>query len=273
MCFSTRQGKIVIRTDPANAQYVMYSGIRGKDESFSAVDNETIELLDADEKKRMATDALFKLEHGEKDKNAASAEHARIKQLYSIQERRVDDFAANQALRRQNRQAKKAHAGAMQAGAAKGLPFALAPAAAAGEMKDQEDDEMGVYRKRKALEDHATAQRRAKKQSKRSLGDMRSQPDSVASAAASISAPAASVTPVAVAASSAAGASGAVFHAALATPSFAPSSMMPLKPIHSKRPTVATPAAASFTDATAASSASSLPPSTHLLGLSAYDSD
>lgn len=118
----------LIRTDPKTAQYLCVEGLRAKDESFSAADNHTIELLDAEEKARMRTDALFATEHGEKDKSAAASEHKRLGELFGVQERMGDDFAMNQRLRATFRNRKQAEAAAVQEGAARGIAFPLLPA-------------------------------------------------------------------------------------------------------------------------------------------------
>ena len=189
-------GKIVIRTDPKNSQYVMYSGIRGKDESFSAADNDTIQLLDSDDKKRLQTDSLFRLEHAETDKSKAAVEQQRLGQLYSLNSRRFDDFGANQALRRLNRTAKKTSAQALAEGRAKGLPFALLPPTptppatamtssasmiassstdtASGTLPPSdmvdESKEMDTFRKRKAIVDYSREKKREKKKLKSTQG-------------------------------------------------------------------------------------------------------
>ena len=118
----------LVRTDPKTAQYLCIEGLRAKDESFSAADNHTIELLDADEKARMRTDALFATEHGEKDKTAAASEHQRLGALFGVQERMGDDFAMNQRVRAKFRTRKQEEAEAVKEGAARGIAFPLLPA-------------------------------------------------------------------------------------------------------------------------------------------------
>ncbi len=48
----------------------------------------------------MATDAMFKLEHGETDKQKLNAAAPRMEHLEYIQSRMYDDFSMNQAARK-----------------------------------------------------------------------------------------------------------------------------------------------------------------------------
>lgn len=261
------KSRIVIRTDPAASNYVMFAGIRAQSDINQATDHDTIRLLDADEKKRMASDALFALEHGESDKQKAAEEAERIRQLYQLQERRIDDFGANQALRRANREVKKAQATALKDGAAKGLPFALAPTTpATGEACEQEEAELLAFRKRRAVEEHAQQQARERKKARRAANTV----DTNAPTAAAAPAAAAALMAAAFAAASSAGAAAASSSAAAAPllPTLTPSAMMPFAPM---RPTRVSQSKHPSQETTASSDG---PPSTSsLLGLSAYGSD
>lgn len=266
-CSSSVQGKLVVRTDPKNHQYVMFSGLRGKAESFSAADNDTIELPTDEEKQRRATDALFRLEHGERDKERASRDDDQLQQLYDIQKRQKDDYGANQALRRANREARKASTAALQAGAAKGLPFALLPAATS----PADEDALGVFHKRRALQEHARTLRRESRKKRRIS-------DNPLLATAAHTAAVTEAT-AATAAESGVMSSSPVTPSSL-TPSFAPSAMMPLAPIRVKATTAATPTppthtipAATIATPLATPAPPAPPPTTHVLGLAAYESD
>jgi coiled-coil domain-containing protein 130 len=93
----------VIRTDPKNADYIIFSGGRKKNEQFDSDQLETPELSDSKDKERIASDAMFRLESNEKDKVKASGYHGGIQGLMELQERNKDDFSVNQLLRRHNR--------------------------------------------------------------------------------------------------------------------------------------------------------------------------
>jgi len=121
-------GKMVIRTDPASSQYIFVSGLRKKEESFSAAANETIELLDDEDRARMESDALFRLEHQEADKRAAAESHDRLSKLYNLSSRMNDDFSMNQAARRIFRAEKAERKQRVEEGRAKGFGFGLLPA-------------------------------------------------------------------------------------------------------------------------------------------------
>lgn len=257
------KGKMVVRTDPKTSQYIMHEGIRGKVESFSADANGTIELLDSEDRERMKIDPLFKLEHGESDKSKAADAHARINQLYTLHSRRLDDFGANQALRRANREAKKAAAGALAAGAAKGLPFALVHAKPNAVEQPEEDAELERFRKRKAIVDHVNDKRRERKKIKST--------QTITNTSQQQSTSSHTNAPAAITSLKAASSNGS------ALPAFSPSPMMPLVPIHSAHRSHAHAQTASHAVDTAsssgASSSSTSGASSGLPGLTAYESD
>lgn len=93
-----------IKTDPGNLDYVIVSGARRQENRWDPHQNEQIVPEDKDVQKKMFDDAMFKLEHGERDKNVAAAAAPRINRLVAINKSRwEDDFSANQALRQKFR--------------------------------------------------------------------------------------------------------------------------------------------------------------------------
>ncbi|KAJ3217072.1 hypothetical protein HDU67_008541 [Dinochytrium kinnereticum] len=98
---------IEIHTDPKNTEYVIVSGAKKREEEFDAKDNETMELNDDEEKKRMQ-DPMYKLEHAQEDVRKAKDSVPLISQLQESSDRLwKDPFTLSQQLRRKFRAEKK----------------------------------------------------------------------------------------------------------------------------------------------------------------------
>ncbi|ELT97877.1 hypothetical protein CAPTEDRAFT_94947, partial [Capitella teleta] len=97
-----------IKTDPANHDYVIISGARRKEQRWDPKDNEQIVPEDRNDQKKMATDAMFKLEHGANDKDKASEAKSSLAHLTNVQAFHKDDFGLNQLARSKFRTEKKA---------------------------------------------------------------------------------------------------------------------------------------------------------------------
>ena len=54
---------------------------------------------DKEEINKLASDEMFKLEHGDADRGKGKASAPQIKKIYEIQDRSRDDYEANKALR------------------------------------------------------------------------------------------------------------------------------------------------------------------------------
>nr|CAG4649679.1 EOG090X0DK6 [Scapholeberis mucronata]SVE93879.1 EOG090X0DK6 [Scapholeberis mucronata] len=97
---------IVMKTDPGNLDYVIVSGAKRQERRWDPLENEQVVPEEKSTTQKLATDAMFKLEHGEKDamksKNAAPV----IDRLQDQRERWRDDYASNRLLRDQFRAAK-----------------------------------------------------------------------------------------------------------------------------------------------------------------------
>ncbi|EFX83413.1 hypothetical protein DAPPUDRAFT_48162, partial [Daphnia pulex] len=101
---------IVMKTDPGNLDYVIVSGAKRQERRWDPLDNEQVVPEEKSTSQKLATDAMFKLEHGEKDalksKNAAPI----IDRLQDHRERWRDDYTTNRILRDQFRKELKARA-------------------------------------------------------------------------------------------------------------------------------------------------------------------
>lgn len=93
----------IIRTDPANLDYVVETGARRQDKRWNAeADSDQIVVTDDKEKiDKLATDSMFKLEHLAEDKNKLLRLVPTLERLEDFQEERwKDDYTSNADLRR-----------------------------------------------------------------------------------------------------------------------------------------------------------------------------
>ena len=81
-----------IKTDPANLDYEIVSGARRQEKRFKAEDNGTVVPDDKEEIQKLASDEMFKLEHGDADKGKGVASRPVIKKIYEIQDRSAEPF-------------------------------------------------------------------------------------------------------------------------------------------------------------------------------------
>lgn len=89
-----------IKTDPANLDYVIVSGARRQERRWDPTENEQVVPEDKGVTRKMAADAMFRLEHGVDDKNKSKKIDLSLRQLEEFQtERWFDDYGANRALR------------------------------------------------------------------------------------------------------------------------------------------------------------------------------
>ncbi|KAB7503751.1 Coiled-coil domain-containing protein [Armadillidium nasatum] len=97
-----------IKTDPANLDYVIVSGARRKEQRWDPAENEQIVTEDKNVTRKLATDAMFRLEHGVDDKDKAKEVKSIIENLEDLQNSRwKDDYSSNLALRQRFRISKK----------------------------------------------------------------------------------------------------------------------------------------------------------------------
>nr|CAG4652164.1 EOG090X0DK6 [Triops cancriformis] len=96
-----------IKTDPGNLDYVIISGARRQENRWDPTQNGQVVPDDKAVIRKMGTDAMFKLEHGEKDAAKQKDAAPGLGKLQKLQGRFKDDYEANQALRGLFRKSKK----------------------------------------------------------------------------------------------------------------------------------------------------------------------
>ncbi|XP_056426277.1 probable splicing factor YJU2B [Hyla sarda] len=98
---------IEMQTDPASCDYVIVSGAQRKEERWDMADNEQILTTEHEEKQKLETDSMFRLEHGVKDKEKLQKAAPSLSELQEAQSAWKDDFALNSLLRGKFREEKK----------------------------------------------------------------------------------------------------------------------------------------------------------------------
>ncbi|KAL1445348.1 hypothetical protein MTO96_045071 [Rhipicephalus appendiculatus] len=95
------------KTDPQNMDYEILSGARRQERRWDPSENEQVAPDDKEIGKKMATDAMFKLEHDVEDKDKVKVVTPALARLEHLQDRWRDDYSANQLLRKSFRNKKK----------------------------------------------------------------------------------------------------------------------------------------------------------------------
>ncbi|XP_015256360.1 PREDICTED: coiled-coil domain-containing protein 130 [Cyprinodon variegatus] len=98
---------IEMQTDPATCDYVIVSGASRKEERWDMAENEQILTTEREEKEKLETDAMYKLDHGGKDKEKLTKALPSLSEIQEYQAGWKDDFQINSALRRKFREEKK----------------------------------------------------------------------------------------------------------------------------------------------------------------------
>ncbi|XP_063786245.1 probable splicing factor YJU2B [Pseudophryne corroboree] len=98
---------IEMQTDPASCDYVIVSGAQRKEERWDMEENEQILTTEHEEKQKLETDSMFRLEHGVKDKEKLQRAAPSLSELQETQSAWRDDFAINSLLRNKFREEKK----------------------------------------------------------------------------------------------------------------------------------------------------------------------
>ncbi|XP_050132502.1 uncharacterized protein LOC126608594 [Malus sylvestris] len=121
--------EIVIQTDPKNCKYVIISGATQKNEEFDIEDAETFELP-ADEERGKLADPFYRLEHQEEDlQKKKEAEPVLVRLQRISDDRHLDDYSLNKALRAKLRSQKKRVAEEEATSRKMGLGIRLLPVA------------------------------------------------------------------------------------------------------------------------------------------------
>ncbi|XP_043223207.1 coiled-coil domain-containing protein 130 homolog [Amphibalanus amphitrite] len=100
----------IIKTDPANLDYEVVAGARRQERRFDPGENGTVVPDERAKIQKLATDAMYKLEHGSDDVGKLRDAAPVLEHVERIQDRMWDDFAANKRLRDKFRAGKKAAA-------------------------------------------------------------------------------------------------------------------------------------------------------------------
>jgi len=98
---------IEMKTDPGNLDYLIVSGARRQERRWDPLENEQVVPEEKSVSQKLATDAMFKLEHGEKDSAKSKQAAPIIDRLQDHRDRWKDDYSANRLLRDQFRAQKK----------------------------------------------------------------------------------------------------------------------------------------------------------------------
>ncbi|KAJ0033655.1 hypothetical protein NQD34_000762 [Periophthalmus magnuspinnatus] len=98
---------IEMQTDPQNCDYVIVSGAQRKEERWDMEENEQILTTEHSEKEKLETDAMFKLDHGGKDKEKLKRALPSLSEIQDLQAGWKDDFQLNSSLRKKFRTEKK----------------------------------------------------------------------------------------------------------------------------------------------------------------------
>lgn len=98
---------IEMQTDPATCDYVIVTGGSRKEERWDMAENEQIITTEHKEKEKLETDAMFKLDHGGKDKEKMKKALPSLAEIQDYQASKKDDFQLNSSLRRKFRTEKK----------------------------------------------------------------------------------------------------------------------------------------------------------------------
>lgn len=96
-----------IKTDPQNMDYEIICGARRQERRWDPKENEQVAPDDKEIGKKMATDAMFKLEHDVDDKGKVKVVTPALARLEHLQDRWRDDYSSNQLLRKSFRSKKK----------------------------------------------------------------------------------------------------------------------------------------------------------------------
>ncbi|XP_013792905.2 coiled-coil domain-containing protein 130 homolog [Limulus polyphemus] len=96
-----------IQTDPQNLDYVILNGARRQERRWDPMQNQQVAPDDKDVSNKLATDAMFRIEHGVEDKAKLKSLAPSLGQLEQHQDRWKDPYSMNKLLRQKFREKKK----------------------------------------------------------------------------------------------------------------------------------------------------------------------
>lgn len=125
-CFSCEQ-KFKILTDPKNCTYDMAEGIRKHEQDFTPDADDSLIVATSDEARQLiATDPMYRLQHGEEDRQRVLTAKERMDALIEVQDAHHKDYYdANCILRDKNRKRKKRDIELQKEGTVRGLSMPL----------------------------------------------------------------------------------------------------------------------------------------------------
>ncbi|XP_025109725.1 coiled-coil domain-containing protein 130 homolog [Pomacea canaliculata] len=88
-----------IQTDPKNHDYVILEGARRKEQRWDPKENEQIVPEDKGTQKKLATDPMYKLEHGSDDQYRGKSSVPSIAQIEDMRDAWQDDYILNRLAR------------------------------------------------------------------------------------------------------------------------------------------------------------------------------
>lgn len=97
-----------IKTDPANHDYVITTGARRKEQRWDPKENEQIVPEDRESQKKLALDAMYKLEHGSEDQSKVKKAMPMLARMAEKQAGLKEDYLLNKLAREKFRGEKKA---------------------------------------------------------------------------------------------------------------------------------------------------------------------
>jgi coiled-coil domain-containing protein 130 len=130
--------RIILQTDPQNADFVVISGAKKKTVEYDETEAGIESFVSAEERERIAADPLLALETSVVNKTKADVDRQRVKDLQEASQALKDDFELSMAARSQMRKTKAAEKALVEEAKSKGLRIALLPKAEedADEAKD-----------------------------------------------------------------------------------------------------------------------------------------
>jgi len=96
-----------MKTDPQNLDYIVVNGARRQEGRWDPMQNEQVVPEDKETSQKLASDAMFKLEHGVDDQKKSNSVAPSLAKLEDLQTRWRDDYSSNKIIRQQFREKKK----------------------------------------------------------------------------------------------------------------------------------------------------------------------
>lgn len=112
----------MVETDPKNCDYVIKEGGRRKLEEYKSSDAQVIELLSQEERDKLRSDPLYRMEHQARARSHQEEENRRTLLMLTDSKKFEEDYELNRDLRRKMRGAREEEQRAEHRRAALNLP-------------------------------------------------------------------------------------------------------------------------------------------------------